>query len=238
MRLFAGDIRSHATASALWGTLESTVVALFDHLYFPESSESNDLLPIAMDPIIQFWEWWILQESARRTVLLTFYFIQISKVLQGDIPVHCDGKLGLKHAWYMSAHLWNSQSAFDFAVAWAEKEHFVIRDIDFTVALEEARPDDVDIFARMLMVTIVGIDAAKAWFYARGAIIYHGAADQALANAGEMKLPSLSPKEGDDSSLKIKIRLDLHAKVRLELDAQIYGDITISLLQIPPAMIC
>lgn len=57
-----------------------------------------------------------------------------------------------------------------------------------------------------------------------------GVADQALANAGDMKLPGLSPKEGDDSSLKIKISLNLHAKVRLDLDAQIYGDITIGLL--------
>ncbi|GLI79559.1 hypothetical protein PoHVEF18_007896 [Penicillium ochrochloron] len=57
-----------------------------------------------------------------------------------------------------------------------------------------------------------------------------GVADQALASAGDMKLPGLSPKEGDDSSLKIKISLNLHAKVRLDLDAQIYGDITIGLL--------
>ena len=55
-------------------------------------------------------------------------------------------------------------------------------------------------------------------------------ADQALANVGDMKLPGISPKEGDDSSLKIKISLNLHAKVRLDLDAQIYGDITIGLL--------
>lgn len=32
------------------------------------------------------------------------------------------------------------------------------------------------------------------------------------------------------SSLNIKISLNLHAKVRLDLDAQIYGDITIGLL--------
>jgi hypothetical protein len=171
MRLFAGDVRSHATANSLFGTLESTVITLCDRLYYPDPSESKTLLPTSMDPIIEFWEWWILQESARRTILLTFYFIQIYKVLQGDIPVYCDGKLGLSHSWYLSAQLWNAQSAFDFAVAWAEREHFIVRDLDFTAVLETAQPDDVDLFGRMLLVTILGIDAAKAWFYAKGAIM-------------------------------------------------------------------
>lgn len=171
MRLFAGDVRSHATSNSLFGTLESTVIALCDSLYYPDPSESKTLLPTSMDPIIELWEWWILQESARRTMLLTFYFIQIYKVLQGDIPVHCDGKLGLSHSWYLSAHLWNAQNAFDFAVAWAERDHFIVRDLDFTVVLETAQPDDVDLFGRMLLVTILGIDAAKAWFYAKGAIM-------------------------------------------------------------------
>lgn len=172
MRLFAGDVRSHATANALLGTLESTVVALSDNLYFPLPSESKELLPLSMDPIIEFWEWWILQESARRTMLLTFYFIRIYKVLQGTVSVHCDGKLGItSHSWYLSAQMWNAQSAFDFAVAWAEKDHFVVRDLDFTAALENAQPDDVDLFGRMFMVTLLGIDGAKAWFYSKGAIM-------------------------------------------------------------------
>ncbi|KAJ5368709.1 uncharacterized protein N7496_008469 [Penicillium cataractarum] len=172
MRLFAGDVRSHATANALFGTLESTVIDLYGNLYFPSPSESKELLPLSMDPIIEFWEWWIVQESARRTILLTFFFIQIYKVLQGNPSVHCDGKLGItSHSWYLSAQLWNAQSAFDFAVAWAEKDHFVVRDLDFTAALENAQPDDVDLFGRMLMVTLLGIDGAKAWFYSKGAIM-------------------------------------------------------------------
>lgn len=36
--------------------------------------------------------------------------------------------------------------------------------------------------------------------------------------------------EDDKGSLQIKIHLDLHAKVRLELDADLYGDIVIGLL--------
>lgn len=171
MRLFDGDIRSQATAEALFTTLESSVLALLRGLHLPDPSEPTDLLPLSMDPITDFWESWVLQESARRTVLLTFYFIQIYKLLQGQAPVQCDGKLGLEHAWYMSAHLWNAQSAFDFAVAWAEKPHFIVYNLDFSSLLQNAQPDDIDTFGRMLLVTLIGIDEARAWFHIRGAIL-------------------------------------------------------------------
>ncbi|KAJ5155194.1 hypothetical protein N7492_007997 [Penicillium capsulatum] len=48
---------------------------------------------------------------------------------------------------------------------------------------------------------------------------------------GDLQIPGVT-KGGDekDSSLKIKIHLNLHAKVRLDLDAQIYGDVVIGLL--------
>jgi hypothetical protein len=58
------------------------------------------------------------------------------------------------------------------------------------------------------------------------------AAKEIPANSG-MQLPGVTPGtpgKDDKSSLQIKIHLNLHAKVRLELDAQIYGDIVIGLL--------
>jgi hypothetical protein len=174
MRLFDSDIRSQATAEALFTTLEASVLNLMRTTYVPDPKEPTDLLPLSMDPIIEFWESWVLQESARRTVLLTYYFMQINKFfLQGKVPVQCDGKLGIygDHAWYLSAHLWNAQSAFDFAVAWAEREHFIVYNLDFSSALVNAQPGDLDMFGRMLLVTILGIDEATAWFYVRGAIL-------------------------------------------------------------------
>ncbi|OQE23080.1 hypothetical protein PENSTE_c009G05647 [Penicillium steckii] len=58
-----------------------------------------------------------------------------------------------------------------------------------------------------------------------------GAVDQAKGLTGGLQIPG-ETKGGDekDGSLKIKVHLNLHAKVRLELDAQIYGDIVIGLL--------
>lgn len=57
------------------------------------------------------------------------------------------------------------------------------------------------------------------------------AGDLADNLTGGLQIPGKT-QGGDekDGSLRIKIHLNLHAKVRLELDAQIYGDIVIGLL--------
>ncbi|KAJ5710423.1 hypothetical protein N7488_004579 [Penicillium malachiteum] len=170
MRLFDGDIRSHATADALFASLNSSVLSLLQHLHLPLPSDTLESMPISIDSVGTFWESWVIQESARRTVLLAFYFMQIYKILQGNVPTYCDGKLGLQHSWYLSAHLWNAQSAFDFAVAWAEKPHFVVDNLDFSWALTTAQPEDLDSFGKMLLVTIMGIDSTRAWFHGRGSI--------------------------------------------------------------------
>lgn len=168
MRLFDGDIRSHATADALFAALNSSVLSLLSHLHLPLPSDSLEPLPVSIDSVISFWNSWVVQESARRTVLLAFYFMQIYKVLQGNVSLQCDGKLGLEHSWYLSAHLWNAQSAFDFAVSWAEKPHFVVQNLDFSWALTNAQPVDLDPFGKMLLVTLLGIDSTRAWFHGKG----------------------------------------------------------------------
>ncbi|KAJ5584278.1 uncharacterized protein N7459_004078 [Penicillium hispanicum] len=171
MRLFDGNIRSQAMADSLFIQLESSVLALLGCLHLPDPSQPADLLPSSMDSTIDFWDSWVKQESARRTVLLTYYFVQVYKLLQGHIPLACDGRLGLDHAWYLSAHLWNAPSAFDFAVAWAEKQHHIIDNLDFSWVLQTAQPADMDMFGRMILITLLGIDEVKAWFHARGAAL-------------------------------------------------------------------
>ncbi|KAJ5792347.1 uncharacterized protein N7503_008325 [Penicillium pulvis] len=170
MRLFDGDIRSQATAGALFTSLESSVLTLLSHLYLPLPSDSVEPTPLSIDAVHDFWDSWILQESARRTVLLAFFFMQIYKVLQGTPNLVCDGKLGIQHSWYLSSHLWNARSAFDFAVAWAEKPHYIVGNLDFSWVLTSAQPDDLDMFGKMILATLLGIDTTKTWFHRRGAI--------------------------------------------------------------------
>ncbi|CAG8046817.1 unnamed protein product [Penicillium salamii] len=168
MRLFDGGIRTQPSSDSLLAVLEGATLSLFDFIYIPHPSEPREVLPIAMDPIMSFWESWVFQESARRTVMMVFYFVKIQHFLHGKPLSTCDGKLGLEHAWYQSAHLWNAQSAFDFAVAWTENEHFIIHNADFSGVLQHATPGDVDLFGKMLLVTKIGINETKAWFYSRG----------------------------------------------------------------------
>ncbi|KAJ5497523.1 hypothetical protein N7463_009510 [Penicillium fimorum] len=60
-------------------------------------------------------------------------------------------------------------------------------------------------------------------------------AQGALPSTSGLTVPGVTDtgkKDGEDEkgSLQIKIHLNLHAKIKLELDAQIYGDIVIGLL--------
>lgn len=45
-----------------------------------------------------------------------------------------------------------------------------------------------------------------------------------------MKAPGVTANQDEKSNLKISIHLNLRAKVKLDLDAQLYGDIVIGLL--------
>ncbi|PLB43976.1 hypothetical protein P170DRAFT_394113 [Aspergillus steynii IBT 23096] len=171
MRLFDGDIQARASAEPLISTLESSALSLLQYVHFPDPFEPEAIFPGSIEPVMEFWTSWVFQESARRTVLVTFYFTQIYRLLHDDPNMQCDGRLGLVHSWYFSAGLWHAQSAFDFAVAWTEKEHFVVYDANFTDVLQRARPTDVDLFGRMLLSAVLGIDEVRAWFYSRGAIL-------------------------------------------------------------------
>ncbi|KAJ5727515.1 hypothetical protein N7493_005335 [Penicillium malachiteum] len=52
----------------------------------------------------------------------------------------------------------------------------------------------------------------------------------AISNAG-LQIPGKLLNDPDEkAALKVKVHLNLHAKVRLDLDAQIYGDVVIGLL--------
>jgi hypothetical protein len=53
----------------------------------------------------------------------------------------------------MSRPLWEAPSSFDFFVVWRNKAHRVIENFDLEIFLKTGSGDDVDDFARVLMVT-------------------------------------------------------------------------------------
>ncbi|KAB8255856.1 hypothetical protein BDV32DRAFT_141701 [Aspergillus pseudonomiae] len=151
--------------------LESSALTLLSCIYFPDPSYAPTILPPTTEAKQDFWTSWIFQESARRTVLFAFYLIQLHRLVQGERNLVCDGSLGLVHSWYLSAYLWEAQDAGEFGEAWMEKDHFVVGQLNFGRVLTEARAGDVDVFGRMLLVSYLGIEEARAWFLARGAIL-------------------------------------------------------------------
>ncbi|KAL4983376.1 hypothetical protein BDW68DRAFT_181635 [Aspergillus falconensis] len=187
INLFDADLHAAITASSLdtlsISALQSAASLLFSSTHFPPSpaqdlginAPDSDLNPSILPPTLTsptpFWTLWIFEESARRTILFTLYFIQILRLFRGDKDMKCDGKLGLLHSWYASAYLWHASSTVEFAEAWAEKEHFIVRNVDFSKVLSEAEPGDVDVLGRMLLVTSLGVERVREWFFGRGAVL-------------------------------------------------------------------
>ncbi|KAL6361506.1 hypothetical protein LRP88_04975 [Fusarium phalaenopsidis] len=84
IRLFDGDIGARASAERMIPAIESSAMALFSHVQFDLDRTSTCSLPLfPIAPTKTFWMDWILQESLRRTLLFTFYFMQIYRIMAG-----------------------------------------------------------------------------------------------------------------------------------------------------------
>lgn len=68
----------------------------------------------------------------------------------------------------VSTELWAAMSPLEFAIAWNEKKHYLVKGLDFGEVLQQANADDVDAFARMVMVGLMGIDDMRGWLLTRG----------------------------------------------------------------------
>ncbi|KAL4908860.1 hypothetical protein BDW74DRAFT_165586 [Aspergillus multicolor] len=178
MHLFDADLHAANTAVGLdtltMSALQSAASLLFNSTHFPpqlDTPSSNSNSAIITPAGAPFWTLWLFEESARRTILFTFYFLQILRLFRGDNDMKCDGKLGLLHSWYASGYLWNASSAVEFASAWEERKHFIVRNVDFGEVLRDAQPGDVDTLGRMMLVTSLGVGRVREWFCGRGAIL-------------------------------------------------------------------
>lgn len=172
MHLFDADIKAADTSAAIdilsISSLESATSLLFNSTHFPHTQQPPATLP---PNTTHFWKLWILEESARRSIIVALFLIQVLRIFRGDTDIRCDGKLGVLHSWYFSAHLWTASSVYEFTTAWTEKRHFIVHNADFNQVLEEAQPNDVDVLGKMLLVTSRGVDVIRDWFFRRGAIL-------------------------------------------------------------------
>ncbi|KAL4922377.1 hypothetical protein BDW62DRAFT_217265 [Aspergillus aurantiobrunneus] len=172
MQLFDSDLHATTCTSSLntlsMSALESAATLLLTGTHFPQEQATPSPLPPSPTP---FWTLWTFEESARRTILFTFYFLQILRLTRGEQSLKCHSHLGQLHSWYFSAYLWNASSAQDFAAAWAERAHYIVHNVNFEKVLREAQPGDVDCLGRMMLVTSQGVERVREWFFTRGAIL-------------------------------------------------------------------
>ncbi|KAF4471035.1 C6 finger domain-containing [Fusarium albosuccineum] len=168
IRLFDGDVSARASAERMIPAIEASAMSLFSHAQFDLDGASSSLPLFPIAPTKTFWMDWILQESIRRTLLFSFYFVQIYRIMANYKGLHCDGRLGLCHSWTLSAHLWHASTPLEFAEAWKNKKHFVITNAVFGEVLQDAMAEDIDRFGRILISSLMGAEEAEGWFASRG----------------------------------------------------------------------
>lgn len=198
MRFFDGDIIARASAEATFGALESAADALAGHITWkaqerpppppppdsrdharPESSSSLADLPTMRDA----WRDWFRQESARRTYLIARFFTHLWKLLTGrraacssggsssssSYPQRDDdGPPPAHESWTLSAHLWRARDAVEFAAAWRDRRHYVVRRKAILSTLAGAGGDDIEAFGKMLLTVALGVDEARSYLALKG----------------------------------------------------------------------
>ncbi|CAN8106312.1 unnamed protein product [Discula destructiva] len=178
MRFFDGDVLARSSADATFKELRSSANALAGHIIWAHPSVQESVQRAGPEleapcPTLQdsrrFWKDWLLQESARRTFLIACFFMNVWKLLTGRQVETCRGDpILLGQSWTLSAHLWQARDCFDFAVAWGEKHHYVVRRKAIISTLADANGDDIEDFGKMLLTVSMGIEEAKAWLAAKG----------------------------------------------------------------------
>ena len=165
--LMSFQIRYYAQAEPTILAMEEVGISL-NTIVLNELDPSEGPLPLYPSTAARAaWKAFIYRESARRTSLILFHLIALCNLLRGRFS-SCSQDLIIGTSVAISAHLWNAASAFEFAVAWNEKKHYLVKGLDFTDVLEQAKCEDVDVFSKMMMTSIMGIDDVRGWCHTRG----------------------------------------------------------------------
>ncbi|PCH02084.1 Hypothetical protein PENO1_039510 [Penicillium occitanis (nom. inval.)] len=200
IRIFDDDTSALVAAELTMPALQATLTHFVGNVVLEDTLLCIGGLPINClieDPSISgakdYWYNWIFEESARRTLFLSYLLIRIWEVSQHvnnpqnltasttksqrvgqKNKLTCDGRLGLSNSWwywYLSSHLWEAPTRYDFALAFAEKNRFVIKDLDFSEFLALGQPEDVDLLGKMALSALMGNEKLQEWFFERGAML-------------------------------------------------------------------
>ncbi|KAK4173936.1 hypothetical protein QBC36DRAFT_334822 [Triangularia setosa] len=189
LRVLDNSYKSFSLINDTTAALEEAAFALMSHITFEEGtfdltsdrphppptfsqpSAKSDEIHLPLHPLSatrQFWSTWIFQESARRTFLIVFFFVQIYRLLKGDVPTECDGKLGMNSSFTLGEGVWKARDPLTFGVEWAKGRKWAVRNVNFRDVLGKARGEDVDLFSKMVLSSFWGINETKGWLMSVG----------------------------------------------------------------------
>ncbi|KAJ4418713.1 hypothetical protein N0V82_005384 [Gnomoniopsis sp. IMI 355080] len=178
IRFFDGDVLARSSADATFHELRSSAEALATHIIWDPATALVDMnaggetVPFPFQASHAIWKRWILQESARRTFLISCFFVSVWKLFTGRQVRNCNGEPTLLgQSWTLSAKIWQARNAVDFAVAWREKSHYVVRRRAIISTLADAHGDDIEAFGKMLLTVSMGVEEARAWLAVKGAFL-------------------------------------------------------------------
>lgn len=176
IRFFDGDVLARSSADATFNELRSSAQALATHIIwdpkssldYPDAGGDPNMFPLQDSRGI--WKRWVLQESARRTFLIACFFVSVWKLLTGRQERCCAGDPSLLgQSWTLSAKMWHARHAVDFALAWKECNHYIVRRGAISSSLSESHGDDIEAFGKMLLTVSMGVEEARAWLAVKGA---------------------------------------------------------------------
>ncbi|TLD15587.1 uncharacterized protein PgNI_01363 [Pyricularia grisea] len=135
-----------------------------------------------LGPTRAFWEQWSFKESVRRTFLISFFFSQLTRLATGATLGSCTGRTATWNCWTLAADLWRATDAVDFAQAWNTNHKagggaddgcgpIIVSPGQIQRVLQEAKAEDLDDFARMILTTTLGVEEAKAWMASKGGVL-------------------------------------------------------------------
>ncbi|VUC22422.1 unnamed protein product [Clonostachys rosea] len=105
------------------------------------------------------WDSWILIESLRRTCITVASFLCMVHILESTIPPMEIWKANMLFT--ASKRLWTADTSVEFYQAWREDPQWYIRDNKFDEFWQYARPEDLDEFTRLLLITQAGHDGVE-----------------------------------------------------------------------------
>lgn len=166
--LLDGDVEARATAESTLPALESAATSLLPHANLGAEPTYPATLPLyPLTETEPFWKTWVLTESIRRTMLFGHQFRVCYSLLRGATIIDCRA-IARHQAWTLAAPLWHADNAVDFAIAWGDKNRWLMDVVKSEGSFDGADPEDICQFGRMFMTCFMGRQQARGWFAARG----------------------------------------------------------------------